>query len=287
MLTAYNTTTRYILRDANARFWSDTELNQYINEARLQTVIDSNSTRCLLQGVPLTAGTQQYPYSTLANYAITGYSLAGTTLTVTCAGASLPFSAGIQIAIGGVTTPAALNGTWGIATATVGGTSFTIALSAAQAALMVGVYAGAGVVNISILNVMDVYLLFNGTCLALDRYAYSTLGRYLRFYRPFKAPPAAFAVYAQSVWFGPIPDVAYTADFDVVPYPATLVDDTTFEAIPVPFQRMVPFYAAYRAYIAEQSQAKADYMMQQYKVQGAMAMKSQGARKLRHGSFRA
>jgi hypothetical protein len=283
-LTAYNNATRLILRDANAKFWSDPELNTYINEARLAVVRDTACTRLLLPNLSLTTKVGNFPFSTISNFAITAYSVAGTTLTVTTAAHS--FSTGFQVAISGVTTPAAMNGTWGLLSAVSGATTFTIALTAAQAAAMTGAYAGAGIVNLSILDVMDIYAIYNGVRYALDRLSYSQLARVLLFYKSLNAPPAAFAVYGQSVMIAPLPDQTYQSEWDVVPYPAALIDDTTFEPIPLVYQPPIRFYAAYLAYLGEQQYDKANNLLNQYKLQATMASKSQLQRGLRHGTFR-
>lgn len=82
-------------------------------------------------------------------------------------------------------------------------------------------------------------------------------------------PPTSWAQYGQgsaaptggsgqsgSFYLDPIPDDVYTLYCDCVCYPATLVDDTTVEAIPYPYTDAVPFFAAYYALLGSQTQAR-------------------------------
>lgn len=64
VLSDYRTQCRRLLHDANANFWSDAELNDYINEARKQVVGDSKCLRSL-QSFTLTIGQEVYQYSAL------------------------------------------------------------------------------------------------------------------------------------------------------------------------------------------------------------------------------
>lgn len=284
-LSAYITSTRRLLRDANAAFWSSAELTDYINEARVRTVSDTACTRLLLTTVNITQAVEYYPFNTVTNISISGYSVAGTTLTVTFATAC-PFLAGFTLNISGVTTPSALNGDWGLASVATNALSATIPLTTAQAATMTGVYAGSGVASLNILNVLDIYVYFNSLRGAMDRMSFSAISRRFRPYVGFQDYPKAFAMYGQGVYIAPLPFQNLTTDWDVVPYPAALTDDNTFEAIPQIYRFPVPYYAAYRAYESEQDEEKSANFLQRYKVQAAMASKSQLTRGLAHGTFR-
>jgi hypothetical protein len=68
-LTTYTTQTQRLLRDLTFNFWPQTELTDYINEARTRVAIDSKCLRQVLTGIPLVAGTEQYnPQTYLATY---------------------------------------------------------------------------------------------------------------------------------------------------------------------------------------------------------------------------
>lgn len=278
MLTTYLTGLRRLLRDANSTFWQDPELTDYINEARVRTVADTGCTRLLLTAVPLTDGVELYPFSTAAQLAITGYSVTGNVLTVTV-GSAHYFQSGYTVVISGVTTPASLNAAWAIAS-TPTATTFTVNLTAAQAALLTGVYAGSGVVNISILDVLDVYLNYSNLRYPLAGLSFRELSVKFRPYVGYKDIPRAFAVYQENLYVGPVPFAGLTTDWDISPQPAPLVDDSTPERIPVPFQNVPKFYAAYLAKVNEQRQDEAEYFLKHYVLQKNLAIGSRMMRRI-------
>lgn len=93
---------------------------------------------------------------------------------------------------------------------------------------------------------------------------------YLNQVVPKSALPETWAQYADgtagSLYFYPIPNAAYTVQLDCVCEPIPLVDDTTVEAIPYPWQDAVPYYAAYLALMSAQRTADAGAMMQIYEM---------------------
>lgn len=63
----------------------------------------------------------------------------------------------------------------------------------------------------------------------------------------------------------PPPDQGYAVQADVVCMPADLVSDSTYDAIPSPFDEAVPYYAAYKAYLSSQRTQDATVMLGRYK----------------------
>lgn len=63
----------------------------------------------------------------------------------------------------------------------------------------------------------------------------------------------------------PPPASAYTIQADVVCMPSDLVSDSTYDAIPSPFDDAVPYYAAYKAYLSSQRTNDATVMLGRYK----------------------
>lgn len=68
-----------------------------------------------------------------------------------------------------------------------------------------------------------------------------------------------------TLWFDPIPDVAYVIAIDAVCHPVELVDDTTPEALTYPWSEAVPYYGAYLALLNSQRWADADSMWRRYR----------------------
>lgn len=64
LLSVYRTEVRRLLHDANARVWSDAELNDYINDGRNQVAVDTHCLRSL-ETVTLATSTETYLVSTL------------------------------------------------------------------------------------------------------------------------------------------------------------------------------------------------------------------------------
>lgn len=63
----------------------------------------------------------------------------------------------------------------------------------------------------------------------------------------------------------PVPSQTYTCEWDLAVIPNALVDDTTAEQLPVPFQEPVQYYACYKAKMYQQSMAEAEMFKATYK----------------------
>ena len=59
-----------LLHDSNAQFWSVSELQDYINEARIRTVRDTGCYR-VLQTVFLSTGVEVYPFGGVTGFNVT------------------------------------------------------------------------------------------------------------------------------------------------------------------------------------------------------------------------
>lgn len=85
---------------------------------------------------------------------------------------------------------------------------------------------------------------------------------------PPEGPPSEWAQLGQgqlgTLFFDPVPDIAYVCPIDVECAPAPLVTDASPEAIPPLWQDAVPFYAAWLALMQLQRQADADMMLKRF-----------------------
>lgn len=97
---------------------------------------------------------------------------------------------------------------------------------------------------------------------------YLPFSRFDAWIRPFtnnfNTPTNWTRVGSNMVYVGLPPDQPYTTDWDVAVIPPPLVVDATPEAIPVPFQEPVQYYAAYKAKWKEQAQGEAKIFLDQY-----------------------
>ncbi len=86
---------------------------------------------------------------------------------------------------------------------------------------------------------------------------------------PVAAAPTEYAQYGNattgSIVLNTTPDASYTLKCDCTCQPIALIDDTTAEAIPYPFQDAVCYLAAYYAYLSSQRQQDAQGKYAQYK----------------------
>lgn len=87
---------------------------------------------------------------------------------------------------------------------------------------------------------------------------------------PMGGEPQVWSQYGQgvngSVYFSPIPDIAYTVTCDTVCLPVDLVDDTTPEAIPALWTNAVQYYAAYVALLGSQTGARMQEAQEYFKL---------------------
>jgi hypothetical protein len=67
MLPIYNARTRRLLSDPLAQYWSDTELNDDINQARIRVAADTKCLRQLITNIELLSGEELYPIVTTIN----------------------------------------------------------------------------------------------------------------------------------------------------------------------------------------------------------------------------
>ena len=135
------------------------------------------------------------------------------------------------------------------------------------------------------LDVMDIYVTYSGVRNALNYMAYSASSRTdWRRLVGYSDIPRVFSVYGQSVAVSPLPSQNFPAEWDIIPQIPTLIDDTTPETIPVPFQIPIPYYAAFKAYLWLQQTAKAKEMFNFYMAQTQFAGRRQFQRRLGLGA---
>lgn len=95
---------------------------------------------------------------------------------------------------------------------------------------------------------------------------------------PVSGPPRTMAQFGQgvlgSLYFSPVPDLAYVVPLDCTAYPAPLALDTDPEAIPALWTYAVPYYATYLAMLSMETggaTAEADKMLKRFNDYVALA----------------
>jgi hypothetical protein len=254
-LSSYLTEVQRLLHDANAVFWSTSELTDYINEARERVVRDTGCLRTLQitntplsstgvvaipwsNGLVVTAG--QFIFSNIFIYQVT----VGGTLNTDAA----PYPTGTS------TFPPATPFTNGTATLQYSSNCEIISLAALPN-------------GIQTLDVLNVTIYWGNSRIPLRYLPWSNFNAQLRYWQNYVGRPICFSTYGQGqLYLGPVPDQSYAAEIDTVILPTALSlnNPSQVDSIVDPYSTPVAFYAAYKAKYKEQSYGEAEIYKQEY-----------------------
>lgn len=272
-LTSYQTQVQRLLHDANATYYSLSDITAYINTARGQISLEGQCVRALISG---------YVSSVAVNAVGSGYtsptvvfsgSGTGATATATLSGGTITNVTVVSTGSGyDATTTATISdptGTGCTLTVTMAGTNLTVvgqevytfASRAPQAQLVSGVQGILGVISVAVSW---------GSMKPLLRQEIWT--RFQAYYRSYSTGlqswPTIWSQYAQgvngSMYVWPLPSQVVSMDWDCFCRPLDLVDGNTPEAIPYPWTDAVQYYAAMLAFDNSQRATDADRMQTQY-----------------------
>jgi hypothetical protein len=257
-LSGYITQVRRLLHDANANFYSDQQLTDYINTARERVVRDTGCLRTVqvtqTPTTPVAGGSNPYFWS------------AGGTANT---GDYVVYNIFIyQVLQGGVfdnTAPPYPTGN-NAYPPTTPFYSGTVQLQ----------YAGPSeVINFSCLpqglqtlDIVNINLYWGNTRIPMRYLAWTDFNAQLRFWQNYIGRPIAYSVYGQQqIFISPVPDQVYTIELDTIILPTPLTNAAQVDNINDPFYTPVQFYAAYLAKYYEQSFGEAEIYKQQYDKQ--------------------
>jgi hypothetical protein len=114
-------------------------------------------------------------------------------------------------------------------------------------------------------DVLGISITVNQQRLKLIQKPYTWLDAWMRSWVGYQQWPQYFArVSAIQIVIAPIPNIAYTCDWDISVMPPPLQTDTDIEQIPNGFTEAVQYYAAYKAKLNQQSQGEADMFLKDY-----------------------
>jgi len=250
-LTAYTNQVRRLLHDANANYWSDSELLDDINQARNRIALDSGSVRTLANFY-LSLGQESYPFSG-----------AVAALTVASAGGGYTSAPTLSFSGGGgssVTATASISsGTVSGATITANGTGFT---AAPTVTVTGGGATATATITASILTATDILGItvnWGNSWITLGYTYFTEFQAKARYYRNITGQPALWSKGPPSTTDGSdyfyifqIPSASYQCDIDCTGQPTALVDDSTVEQLRYPYTDCVQYYAAYLAKYKQQ-----------------------------------
>jgi hypothetical protein len=254
-LSSYLTEVQRLLHDANAVFWSTSELTDYINDARERVVRDTGCLRTLQitntplsstgvvaipwsNGLTVTAG--QFIFSNIFIYQVITSGVLNTD--------AAPYPTGSY------TFPPSAPFTNGTATLQYSSNCEIISLAALPNGLQT-------------LDVLNVTIYWGNSRIPLRYLPWSNFNAQLRYWQNYVGRPICFSTYGQGqLYLGPVPDQSYAVELDTVilPLPLSLNSPGTTDSIVDPYTTPVAFYAAYKAKYKEQSYGEAEIYKQEY-----------------------
>jgi len=254
-LSSYLTEVQRLLHDANAVFWSTSELTDYINEARERVVRDTGCLRTLqITNTPLSStGVVAIPWSN--------------GLTVTAGQFIFSNIFIYQVTVGGVLNSDAAPYPTGSATFPPS-TPFTNGTATLQYSSNCEIISLAALPNgIQTLDVLNVTLYWGNSRIPLRYLPWSNFNAQLRYWQNYVGRPICFSTYGQGqLYIAPVPDQSYSIEVDTVILPLPLSTNTpnAVDTIVDPYTTPVAFYAAYKAKYKEQSYGEAEIYKQEY-----------------------
>jgi len=256
-LSSYITEVQRLLHDANSVFWSTSELTDYINDARERVARDTGCLRTLqitatpisstgvaatlwTAGATVTAG--EFVFSSIFIYEVTVSGVLGSTAP------AYPAS--------GYTFPPSTAFTDGTATLLYSGPVEIIP----YATISTG----------TTLDILNVNIYWGNSRIPLRYLPWSNFNAQLRYWQNYVGRPVCFSVYGQNtIYIGPVPDLAYVVEIDstILPTALSLNTPNANDQIQDPYTTPVAFYAAYKAKYKEQSYGEAEIYKQEYAKQ--------------------
>ena len=294
-LNTYITEVQRLLHDANANFYSTSQLTDYINSARERVVRDTGALREII--------VTQTPCQVAPGATIGGATPANPTPWT----ASTLYTAGdfiysnifiYQVTATGITSDTAppypasstnnynnyppsgqfLNGTCGL---TYVGNCENISYAALTN--LVGTSPLAPSSGTTVLDIVNINLYWGNTRVPMDYLPWSDFNARLRFWQNYIGRPLAFSIYGQQqIYIGPVPDQIYQVEIDCVVLPTALTqsDANATDVINDPYTSAVKFYAAYLAKFYEQSFGESEIYKQQYEKQIGSILNSTFTRRI-------
>lgn len=254
-LSSYLTEVQRLLHDANAVFWSTSELTDYINDARERVVRDTGCLRTLqITSTPLSnTGVVAIPWAnglavTAGQFIFSNIFIYEVTVSGVLATDAAPYPTG------SATFPPSTPFTNGTATLQYSSNAEVISLAALPN-------------GIQTLDVLNVTLYWGNSRIPLRYLPWSNFNAQLRYWQNYVGRPICFSTYGQGqLYIAPVPDQSYAIEVDTVILPQPLSTNTpnAVDVIVDPYTTPVAFYAAYKAKYKEQSYGEAEIYKQEY-----------------------
>ena len=294
-LNTYITEVQRLLHDANANFYSTSQLTDYINSARERVVRDTGALREIIvtqtpcqvaPGSTVGGATPSNPVIWEANttYAQNSFLFSNifiyqVTTTGTTSDTAPPYPASSTNNYNNYPPSTEFfNGTCGL---TYVGNCENISYAALSN--LVGTSPLAPSDGTTVLDIVNINLYWGNTRVPMDYLPWSDFNARLRFWQNYIGRPLAFSIYGQQqIYIGPVPDQIYQVEIDCVVLPNPLSESTpnAVDVINDPYTSAVKFYAAYLAKFYEQSFGESEIYKQQYEKQIGSILNSTFTRRI-------
>lgn len=270
-LSSYITEVRRLLHDANANFWTDSELTDAINDGRQRIVRDTGCLRTIqvsytpigANGSAATAWTagavatlNSYVFNNIFTYQVTQAGILGSS--------APPYPS--------------TNNVYPPSSAFTDGTAQLTYYAPAEVIPYSALPQGS-----QTLDILNVNLYWGNTRVPLRYLPWSNFNAQLRYWQNYIGRPVCFSTFGQSqIYLAPVPDQSYTMELDTVILPTdlTLASPNVTDQINDPYTGPVKFYAAYLAKYKEQSYGEAEIFKQEYMKQTQAVLNSVFTRRL-------
>ena len=127
------------------------------------------------------------------------------------------------------------------------------------------------------IDVLNITVLWGNQRVPLLQMVWTEFNANMRVWQNFENMPAVYSKYPGSlgvIYIGPVPNTAYTSEWDVAYIPTDLVSDATVDPFNFPYDEPVAYYAACTAKYKQQAYGEAALYEQQYKQKAAWAISS-------------
>ena len=252
-----------VLHDPSQLIWSLSQLDFYINQARIKVAQDTGCLR-LLQSSYLTQGTEAYTFGAVGG---------GVVLT-SGSGYTSPSINWLNPASGGIGVAGTLTQSGGAVNAftlTNPGSGYSNApvASVVDGGPGVGATVKVGVTSVNTYDILTISVYWGQERYALLWRPFSVLSTQLRLWQSaaYQQRPAMWAVYGETGFYvAPVPDQSYAIELDTVVLPVSLTDYTTPDPIPIKYQEPIRFYAGHLAKYNQQAYGESEMLLAQYRA---------------------
>jgi hypothetical protein len=266
-LSDYTLQVQELVHDTASIDFNQSELTNFINNARNRVALDFHNVRYLFQNASLPGGVEQNPIfggvcGLIINNGGTGFTSAPTISIAAPGGAGTTATAMAVVAGGAITQINMTNygSGYALTTANPAGPAITIGGPGVGAVLT-------PMVQNNIFDINSISVLWGLQRYTLGWLAFTPFQAFCRANPTLRRQPSVWSTHTdQNIFFVyPIPDQAYLADIDAIglPYPLVNTSDVDGQIIP-PVNDCVQFYAAHLALLKLQNFEQADYYKTKY-----------------------